>query len=273
VDLTDELVAKGRKRIEATLDRLVMSYAASSGKRGVSPEERGRILERLGTSTRLEDVLKTDVVLEAVPEVPGLKIELFRKLNEMGFQKLLLTNTSSIPITRLAGCVRKPERFMGMHFMNPASVQKGCELIRGFLTSEETVQTVTEFCRELGKEPILAEDGPGFGINRMLIPFLTEAIRVVEEGTMTCEDADKITLCAGHAMGPITTVDYVGLDTALAISTLLSEELGPRYRPPNLLKQLVRSGCLGMKSGAGFYLWQDEKKVGVNPSVARYRRR
>jgi 3-hydroxybutyryl-CoA dehydrogenase len=106
----------------------------------------------------------------------------------------------------------------------------------------------------------------------MLVPFLTEAVKVVEEGIMSCEDADKMTVCAGHAMGPITTLDYVGLDTTLAISTILHEELGDAYRPPNLLRQLVRSGCLGLKSGRGFYIWENGKKGDVNPFVKRYRR-
>ena len=161
---------------------------------------------------------------------------------------------------------------MGMHFMNPVPVQPGCELIRGFLTSDETWQTVAAFCRELGKEPIFAEDKAGFGINRMFVPFLLEAIKVVEEGIMSCEDADKTTLCLGHKMGPITTLDYVGLDTTLFIAEVLERELGPCYKAPDLLRKLVAAGFYGMKSGRGFYLWGDGKKVGVNPAVARYRR-
>ena len=190
-----------------------------------------------------------------------------------GFNKLLVSNTSSISITRLGSAYSHPDRFMGMHFMNPVPVQPGCELIRGLLTSNETWQRVTAFCGELGKEPILAEDKAGFGINRMFVPFLVEAVKVVEEGIMSCEDADKTTLCLGQKMGPITTLDFVGLDTTLAIAEVLENELGPNYHAPDLLRKLVAAGFFGMKNGKGFYLWEKGKKTGVNPAVARYRRR
>jgi 3-hydroxybutyryl-CoA dehydrogenase len=191
----------------------------------------------------------------------------------MGYRKLLVSNTSSISITRLGSAYSAPEKFMGMHFMNPVPIQPGCELIRGFLTSDETFQTVVEFCGELGKKPIRAEDKAGFGINRMFVPFLNEAVKLIEEGIMSCEDADKTTLCLGHRMGPITTLDFVGLDTTLAIAQVLEKDLGPGYKPADLLCKLVAAGLYGIKNGRGFYLWDHGKKVGINPAVQRYLRK
>ena len=173
------------------------------------------------------NLLRCDILIEAVVEEEAAKRNLISSLAEMGYRKLFVSNTSSISITRLASSYPLPEKFMGMHFMNPVPIQPGCELIRGFLTSEETFQKILEFSRELGKEPILAEDKAGFGINRMFVPFLNEAVKVVEEGIMSCEDADKTIICLGHKMGPITTLDYVGLDTTLAIAQVLERELGP----------------------------------------------
>ncbi|MGH7817779.1 MAG: 3-hydroxyacyl-CoA dehydrogenase family protein, partial [Candidatus Binatia bacterium] len=219
------------------------------------------------------DLLDCDIVIEAVIEEESAKKQLISSLAKMGYCQLLVSNTSSISITRLASACFAPEKFMGMHFMNPVPIQPGCELIRGLLTSDETFEKVVAFCRELGKEPILAEDKAGFGINRMFVPFLNEAVKLVEEGIMSCEDADKTTLCLGHKMGPITTLDYVGLDTTLAIAQVLEKELGPAYKPADLLGKLVAAGFYGVKTGKGFYLWEQAKKVSVNPAIQRYRRR
>ena len=273
VDLTANIVERGMARIREGLERLVQSHEKSAGKTGIAASEREQILGRLRASTDREELLDCDILIEAIVENEGAKKEVIASLSGKGYQKLLVSNTSSISITRLANVYRYPDRFMGMHFMNPVPLQTGCELIRGFLTSPETWETVTAFCRELGKEPILAEDKAGFGINRMFVPFLIEAVKVVEEGIMSCEDADKTTLCLGHKMGPITTLDFVGLDTTLAIAEILETELGPSYKPPDLLRKLVAAGCYGMKSEKGFYLWEQGKKVGVNPAVARYQRR
>lgn len=272
VDVTSEILERGMRRLRDSLERLVLSHEKSAGKSGIPLAEKERALSQLHASTDRAHLLPCDVVIEAIVENEGAKRELIASLGDMGFDKLLCSNTSSISITRLARVYGRPERFMGMHFMNPVPVQPGCELIRGLLTSSETWEKIAAFCRELGKEPICAEDKAGFGINRMFVPFLMEAVKVIEEGIMSCEDADKTTLCLGHKMGPISTLDFVGLDTTLAIAEVLREELGPSYQAPDLLRKLVAAGFNGVKNGKGFYLWEQGKKTGVNPAVARYRR-
>lgn len=272
-DVSAEIVEKGMERIRGSLQRLVESHEKSAGKSGIPPGEKDKALARLRGSTERRDLLDGDILVEAMLENEAAKKDMYASLTKAGYGGLLVSNTSSISITRLASACPDPEKFMGMHFMNPVPVQPGCELIRGFLTSEGTFQRVTAFCRELGKEPIIAEDKAGFGINRMFVPFLVESIKVVEEGVMSCEDADKTTLCLGHKMGPITTLDYVGLDTTLAIAEVLERDLGPGYKAPDLLQKLVTAGCYGIKNGRGFYLWEKGQKVGVNPAVERYRRK
>ncbi|MGH7830797.1 MAG: 3-hydroxyacyl-CoA dehydrogenase family protein [Candidatus Binatia bacterium] len=273
VDVSSDIVERGMERIRGSLERLVESHQKSGGAKGISEEKKENALSRLQASTDRAALLDRDIVIEAIVENEEAKKETITGLEKLGYGALLVSNTSSISITRLASAYSHPEKFMGMHFMNPVPVQPGCELIRGFLTSDETWRRVAAFCRELGKEPIFAEDKAGFGINRMFVPFLLEAIKVVEEGIMSCEDADKTTLCLGHKMGPITTLDYVGLDTTLFIADVLERELGPCYKAPDLLRKLVAAGFYGVKNGRGFYLWDNGKKTGVNPAVARYQRR
>jgi len=273
VDVSAEIVNRGMERIKDSLRRLVESYEKSKGAKGIAAQQMDQALGRLKIATQREILLDRDIVIEAIVENEPAKKEAIAALDQLGYRGVFVSNTSSISITRLATAYSHPERFMGMHFMNPVPVQPGCELIRGFLTSDETWSKVTALCRELGKEPIFAEDKAGFGINRMFIPFLIEAVKVIEEGVMSCEDADKTSLCLGHKMGPITSLDYVGLDTTLAIADVLDKELGPAYKAPDLLRKLVAAGFCGVKNDKGFYLWEQGKKIGVNPAVARYRRR
>jgi 3-hydroxybutyryl-CoA dehydrogenase len=270
-DTSNEIVKRGMTRIEESLSRLVASYQRSKGQRGMAPEQKDATLAKLRGSSDLKQLLTCDLVIEAVTENYAVKANLYEQLVRLGYRHVLASNTSSISITHLASNYSQPEKFMGMHFMNPVPIQPGVEVIRGLLTSDDTARTCTAVVEEIGKVPISAEDKAGFGINRMFVPYLNEAVKVIEEGIMSVEDADKTTLCLGHKMGPLTTLDYVGLDTAMAVAEVLEAELGPAYKPAPLLKRLVQAGCYGMKNGKGFYLYEEGKPPVVNPAVARYR--
>jgi 3-hydroxybutyryl-CoA dehydrogenase len=270
-DISDEALARGMGIITKSLDRLAAAYDKSGGEKGISRETHDIAVARLRTTTELDGLLDRDIIIEAALEKADVKEELFRQLAALGYNGLLVSNTSSISITRLAAAYGKPELFMGMHFMNPVPLQQGVEIIRGLLTSEATAAAVIALCHELGKTEIPAEDKAGFGINRMWVPFVNEAVRVVEEGVMAPDEADKCTLCLGHKMGPLTTADYVGLDVILFICDVLAAEFGSAYMASPLLRRLVEAGQLGVKTGVGFYVWQDGKIADVNPAVKRYR--
>ena len=271
MDVDAGVLEKGLDSISRSLDRLVKAFEKSGGEKGIDPAAKDEAVNRLSTTTLSEDLLDCDLIIEAVPERPELKEKINRKLAELGYDNLLVSNTSGISITRLGAAYGRPEKFMGMHFMNPVPMQKGVEIIRGLATSDETYATVVALCHDLGKIEIAAEVKAGFAINRMLVPLCNEAVRIIEEGIASVEDVDKCTYCPGHKMGPLKTSDSVGLDTMLFICEVLEEELGSFYKPSPLLKRLVESGQLGAKTGSGFYTWEKYKASGVNPDVARYR--
>ncbi|MCB1187320.1 3-hydroxybutyryl-CoA dehydrogenase [bacterium] len=271
VDISQENVDRGMGIIGKNLDRMVASFEKSGGERGLSQADRDAAWGRLSASTDLASLLDCDIIIEAAVEREDIKLQIFGTLKEKGYGGIIASNTSSISITRLAAGVADPAKFMGMHFMNPVPIQLGVEIIRGLLTDDDTYNKVVGLCQDMGKVEIPAEDKAGFGINRMWVPFVNEAIRVVEEGVMAPDEADKCTLCLGHKMGPLVTADFVGLDVILFICNVLEEEFGSAYKASPLLKRLVEAGQLGVKSGTGFYVWEGGQATGVNPAVQRYR--
>jgi 3-hydroxybutyryl-CoA dehydrogenase len=249
VDVEDGLLAKARLLIEKNLDREV-----TKGKR--TAEEKAGALARLTTTTSLEALASCDAVVEAIVENEGVKKELFGRLDAVCRSgAILASNTSSISITRLAAATRRPEAFIGMHFMNPVPVMQLVEVIRGMATSDATAAAVDALARRMGKTPILCNDYPGFVSNRVLMPMINEAIETLREGVATREAIDGIMkLGMNHPMGPLTLADFIGLDTCLSILRVLHDGFGdPKYRPSPLLVRMVDAGWLGKKSGRGFY--------------------
>jgi 3-hydroxybutyryl-CoA dehydrogenase len=248
-DIDDALVQKGLKTIDKNLQRGV-----DKGK--FSAEDKAAVLERIRTTTSLSDFSDCDFVVEAVVEDVDVKLKIFRELDRIvPAGKILATNTSSISITEIAAATERPERVIGMHFMNPVPVMKLVEIIRGLGTSDETAKEVVGLAEALGKTPIECRDFPGFVANRVLMPMINEAVYAVHEGVATPEAVDGIMkLGMNHPMGPLTLADFIGLDTCLAILEVLHEGLGdPKYRPCPLLRKHVEAGWLGRKSGRGFY--------------------
>jgi 3-hydroxybutyryl-CoA dehydrogenase len=222
----------------------------------VTPEERDKTLGNLTGTTKIEDFKDCDLIIEAIIENVDDKAKTFAAVEAVvGEHTILCSNTSSLCITELAAKTKRPDRFAGLHFFNPVPLMKLVEVIRGLATSDETYQKVFAFAESLGKEPITAPDKPGFIVNRLLVPYLLDAIRSYENGLGTIEDIDKgMKLGTGYPMGPFTLLDYVGLDTTYFIANIMFDEYRePQYAPPPLLKRMVLAGRLGRKSGQGFY--------------------
>lgn len=248
-EVSPELVARGRARIEAS-----MRTAVEKGK--LAAAERDAALARLRFTTEVEELAGCDLVVEAATENPPLKKELFAALDRAcPPATILASNTSSIPIIELAAVTRRPERVVGLHFFNPVPVMKLVEVIRTIRSAEEVVAAARAFGESLGKRPILAKDRAGFIVNVLLVPYLLDAVRLVEQGVATREDVDEgMRLGCGYPMGPLQLLDFVGIDTTCAIAEILFEEFKePRFAPPTLLKQMTIAGWHGRKSGRGFY--------------------
>ncbi len=248
-DLTRALAEEGLSKIAATLQKGV-----EKGK--VTAEQKAQTLSRLSAVAELSALASVDAVIEAVPEKLSLKQELFRKLSEVCRpDALFASNTSSLSLTEIAAAAKHPSRVVGMHFFNPVHAMKLCEVVHAYQTSPEAAASARALAERLGKQVVVVMDHPGFASTRLGIALGMEAIRMVEAGVASAADIDKaMELGYGHPMGPLKLTDLVGLDVRLAIAEYLYAELGTdTFRPPQLLKKMVRAGLLGKKSGEGFY--------------------
>lgn len=245
-------VARGKARVERSL-----GVAVEKGK--LSAAERDAALARLRFTTAVEDLGGCDLVVEAATEEPRVKKELFGALDRAcGPAAILASNTSSIPIVELAAATRRPDRVVGLHFFNPVPVMRLVEVVETIQSAPEAVAAARGFAESLGKRPIVAKDRAGFVVNVLLVPYLLDAVRLVEQGVATKEDVDEgMRLGCGHPMGPLQLLDFIGIDTTCHIAEILFDELKePRYAPPTLLKQMAIAGLHGRKSGRGFYVYE-----------------
>ncbi|MDK9698862.1 MAG: 3-hydroxybutyryl-CoA dehydrogenase [bacterium] len=248
-DVKQEFLDRALKTITKNLERQVT-------KGTLSEDDKNATLGRLTTCVGLDCTREADLVIEAVPEIEALKFAIYKELNEKVKEgAIVASNTSSISITKLAASTKKPENFIGMHFMNPVPIMKLVEVIRGLATSQETYDIVADTAKKMGKVPVEVNDYPGFVANRLLMPMINEAAYALYEGVATKEAIDEVMkLGMAHPMGPLTLADFIGLDVCLAIMEVLHQGLGDsKYRPCPLLRKMVDAGYLGRKSGRGFY--------------------
>jgi len=248
-DIKEEFVERGLSVIHRNLSRQVE-------KGRMSEEEKAEILARIKLSTSIEDAKEIDFAVEAAVENMEVKSGIFKQLDQIApSHAILASNTSSLPITEIAAVTSRPEKVIGMHFMNPVPVMKLVEIIRGLATSDEVYQAVEDLAKKMGKVPVEVNDFPGFVSNRVLMPMINEAIYTVYEGVATPEAVDQVMkLGMNHPMGPLELADFIGLDTCLYIMEVLYEGFGDsKYRPCPLLRKYVKAGWLGRKSGRGFY--------------------
>jgi 3-hydroxybutyryl-CoA dehydrogenase len=249
VDVFEGALEKGVKAIEKSLVRLVK-------KESISEEESGAIVSRITATPDFDELGDVDLIIEAVFEDMNVKKDIYKRLDEIaGEDVVLATNTSSLPIVEIAVSTNRPEKVVGMHFFNPAPIMKLVEIIKSLTTSDETVQFAYDFALALGKEPVKTKDTPGFIVNRILVPMLNEAVFAYQDGVGTPEDIDKaMMLGTNQPIGPLALTDLIGLDVTIDVMDVFYEEFqDSKFRAAPLMRQMVRAGWLGRKSGRGFY--------------------
>jgi len=259
-DVSDEFLTKGRGAIEKSLGKLV-----EKGK--LDPSARDGALERLRFTTDIAGLADCGIVIEAVTEDLELKNRLWSELDPLcPDPTIFASNTSSLPIGAMASATKRPDRFVGLHFFNPVPLMPLVEVVRPVTASRESFERVMTFARRLGKEAIVARDRSGFIVNRLLMPFLLDAVRALEHGVASIPDIDRgMQLGCGHPMGPLTLLDFVGLDTAARIADIMFEEYREaRYAPPPLLRRMVGAGLFGRKSGRGFYDYASDPPIPID---------
>ena len=266
VDISQAALDKALSTITKNLDRLI-------AKEKISESDKAATLANIAINTQLADgVSKADLVVEAATENIDLKLKIFRDIDASAPANCILsTNTSSISITRIAAQTKRPEKVIGMHFMNPVPIMKLVEVIRGYATSDEVTRTIMDLSRNLGKEPVEVNDYPGFVANRILMPMINEAIISLHEGVAGVNEIDTVMkLGMAHPMGPLQLADFIGLDVCLSILNVLYEGFGnPKYAPCPLLVNMVTAGKLGAKNGEGFYIYgHGTKELVVAPNFA-----
>lgn len=253
------LVGRSQTSLDRAIKNIRLNYKKMVEAEKVTKQQMDVILKRIREAVAFEEVKKADIIIEAVPENLELKQEIFGKLDKIcPAATVLATNTSSIPISLIASSTKKPDRVVGTHFLNPVLIMRGVEVVRGRLTSQETIDTCMAFLKKLDKRPIVALDYAGFITTRLIIPYLNEAAHAVAQGNDPKDVDEAMLYCMNMPMGPCALMDQIGIDVVVQAGEMLSSEFDDRFKSPPLLKQMVRAGQLGKKTGQGFFRYTED---------------